>query len=162
MFLLSDMSSITPSVVNKHRDPPLLLPFCLQSLSAHIVLKLSSVGMVPAARCFPYLPAVSSSGVQACPFICQWFHTSSDDQGKKWCNPLSYLSPFGSCSASLTSPHQLILIWGLFQAFLGLWKAQVNNFPVAMVMHHSQSCQQKSFQQHSFTWPHFKKPKASL
>jgi len=41
-LFLSDTSRITPSIVNRLcNPPPSLLPLCLQSLSVHIVLKMS-------------------------------------------------------------------------------------------------------------------------
>jgi len=124
-------SRIPPSVVNQLCDPPpLLLALCLQSLSARIVLKLSRELLelfLQPGLCLIFLlcPHQCSKLVH---LIHQRSHISPDDQGKK-CFKLPPFSPFCSCSASYSSPLQLIWTWifpsALFQALLGLWKAQL-------------------------------------
>ena len=81
---------------------------------------------------------MSHQGSKLIKCICQWSHISHDDQGKKLFNPLSPFSPFYSCSASWIAPLQCNSIWGPTPGFTwALLHQQVNNFPVAMVMHHN-------------------------
>ena len=98
-LLLSDMSRITPSVVNKLcNPPPSLLPLCLQSLSARIVLKLSRelLELFLQPDLFLIFLLCPHQGSKLVHFICLLSHISNDDQGKEWFKLPLPLPPYSS------------------------------------------------------------------